>query len=608
MRWILLLVFGPVWAVGATGPAFAEAHAPRVLLMQSYGAGFAPFSDVSTELRAELSRRSPVALDFYEVPLDVTRSVNARADAALLAYLRRLFDDRPPDLVVTVGAPAARFAQTHREALFPSTPLIAAALDRRWIEPASLAETDTVVAVDIDVRAIVETMLEVQPETRQILVVLGSSPQEHAWRAAMERDLADVAARVSLDWTTGMAVEEILERVAALPREAAVFYGLFAVDGNGVPQNAHTALPLISEASAAPVFGFIDAQLGEGILGGRLLPFGAVTQATVGTALALLAGEPLPAPSERLFGLAEPSFDSRQLARFGIAASDLPAGSRVLFREETVWDRHRGQILGALGLMLVQAAFIAGLVESRRRLRASASALTASEARLRDAAAAARDFAGRLIHAQEDERSRLSRELHDDVTQRLAALALDAGRRERLAASPEEAAALASVRAGLARLSGDVHALSYRLHPSILADLGLAAALESECERVTTVEGLPVAFAAAGVPDVVPPPVALCVFRVAQEALRNVVRHARAARASVTLTHDAADLVLTVEDDGIGFAADRPRPRPSLGLASMRQRVLAVEGALRIDSGPGKGTRVELRVPTGGAPCGARDS
>lgn len=209
----------------------------------------------------------------------------------------------------------------------------------------------------------------------------------------------------------------------------------------------------------------------------------------------------------------------------------------------------------------------------------------------------ARDLSRRLISAQEVERARLARELHDDITQRLARLAIDIASCEHGTSGVGPAETARMVREGLVRLSDDVHALSYRLHPSVLEDLGLAAALKAETERFTRQEGLPVGLRLREVPDDIPHDVALCLFRVAQEALRNAARHARAGRVEVEVRPLDGGLQLAVFDDGCGFHPSLERDRPSLGLASMRERVGLLGGEVEIDSAPGSGTTVLAWVP-----------
>ncbi len=203
-----------------------------------------------------------------------------------------------------------------------------------------------------------------------------------------------------------------------------------------------------------------------------------------------------------------------------------------------------------------------------------------------------REFSRRLLHAQEAERARVARELHDDVTQRLARLTIETGRSELL-----QDQALKAVRAELVRIGEDVHSLAYRLHPALLDRLGLARALHVECERFSREQSIRVDVTVGGSTQEVPPDTALGLFRIAQEALKNVSRHARSSAAAVALRAAEDGLELTVTDTGVGFDLAREQGRPSLGLASMRERAWLLGGELTIDSEPGRGTTVRAWVP-----------
>ena len=156
------------------------------------------------------------------------------------------------------------------------------------------------------------------------------------------------------------------------------------------------------------------------------------------------------------------------------------------------------------------------------------------------------------------------------------------------------------VRDGLVSLSEDIHALSYRLHPSVLEDLGLAEALKAECERFSRQESVPTEVEVGLAPADIQPESALCVFRVTQEALRNVARHARARSVKVSVRPLDEGLQLAVVDDGVGFEPALQRERPSLGLASMRERVGLLGGELDIESAPGQGTTILVWLPLKG--------
>ena len=278
------------------------------------------------------------------------------------------------------------------------------------------------------------------------------------------------------------------------------------------------------------------------------------------------------------------------MQRWDISEADLPPGSVVEFRVPTIFEQYKWYIAVAVAIGLIEAIVIIALLMNRRRLERERIERQRAEK-------AARDFSERLISAQEDERSRLARELHDDVTQRLAVLAIEAGRAQVRGQSQGTDTAMREIGEGLVKLSEDVHALSYRLHPSILDDLGLIEALKAECERFSKLESIPVDLTIEE--NLVAPTqqIALCLFRIAQEALQNVGRHARASRAEVSLQSLDNGFQIYVRDDGVGFDPKHHRDRPSLGLASMQQRIYLVGGELDIESSPGHGTIVLAWVP-----------
>ena len=209
-----------------------------------------------------------------------------------------------------------------------------------------------------------------------------------------------------------------------------------------------------------------------------------------------------------------------------------------------------------------------------------------------------RILARKLLSAQEEERSRLARELHDDITQRLGLLAIDAGKLE---CSPELAEGsrdqAGALKEGAIRLSEDVQQLSRRLHPAILEDLGLVAALRAECTGLAKRLDIPVSFAAEETPPGLPPDARLAFYRIAQECFHNIARHAGASEVNVELSVWDNRVRLTIEDDGRGFAPSEARGRGGLGLASMEERAKLSGGTLTLDSAPGRGARVIIEVP-----------
>jgi signal transduction histidine kinase len=269
-----------------------------------------------------------------------------------------------------------------------------------------------------------------------------------------------------------------------------------------------------------------------------------------------------------------------------------------------------GAVVGAIGFAsfhrsrgwpddLVQRLRLVGEIFTNALARKRADeALRAKSHALHQTREDLRKLAAKLLHAQEEERRRIAREMHDDWTQRLALLGIDFATLEKDLGTPEKALPLLhAMRDQLVALAEDVHALSRQLHPSILDDLGLVEALRSECASFSRREGIAVVYRPEHVPATLPKDVALCIYRVAQEALRNLAKHAAVSEAWVTLVATRAELVLRVQDQGVGFDPESVPSHLGLGLSSMEERVRLIEGQLSVVSAPGHGTTIEVCVP-----------
>ncbi len=211
----------------------------------------------------------------------------------------------------------------------------------------------------------------------------------------------------------------------------------------------------------------------------------------------------------------------------------------------------------------------------------------------------ARALAARILSAQEAERVRVSRELHDDTGQALTLILVRLQLIENLTRDPDVRRELAELRELVVDTLDGVRRLAVQLGPSILEDLGLRSGLEWLADRVREETGLRVDLDLRCDDDRIPATAAIAVFRVAQEALTNVVRHAHATRIDMRLDDTDGTLSLEVADDGAGFDVDEARSRPtaSVGLFGMAERVALVAGTLDIQSRKGAGTRLEVHVP-----------
>ena len=515
-------------------PATLATEPKRVIMLHSFGREFKPWRDYASTIRAELERQSPWPLDIQDQSLISARSSNEDPEAPFIGYLRALYSKNPPDLIVGIGAPAAVFVQRNRPQIFPNAPMVFTAMEQRRIDVSALTERDTVVAMTHDFAAAIENILRVLPDTKNVTVVSGYSPNERFWLEEIRREVRPLESRVAFTWTSHLSFGEILKHASELPPHSAIFWHTLYVDGAGVAHEGDSALKRLHAAAKAPIFSLFDVFLSGETVGGSMHSMLEAAQETAAVAIRILNGEKpgdIKVPPTRF---AEPKFDWREMQHWGISESRLPQGSEILFRSPTAWEQYRLQILAVCAVLLMQGALISWLLYVQRQRSYSE--------------AAAHELSGRLIHAQEEERSRLARELHDDVTQRLAMLAIDAGREERNLPSHTGGIAMRTMREGLIRLSEDVHGLSYRLHPSILEDLGLIEALKSECERFSRTSPTRLKINVEEGAEGLPPDTSLCLFRIAQEGLRNIERHAGASRAEVSLRRRDGGLQLAVSD------------------------------------------------------------
>jgi signal transduction histidine kinase len=249
--------------------------------------------------------------------------------------------------------------------------------------------------------------------------------------------------------------------------------------------------------------------------------------------------------------------------------------------------------MGAAALLLAETVLIAGLLIHRKQRRLAEEKVRGSQEELRTSYERIRDLAARLIDAQDSERSRIARELHDDVSQQIALLSIDL---EILAADPLQSEAfMVEVLERTQSIARSVHDLSHRLHPAKLRLIGLVPAVQA-LQRESSRSGVDIEFTHEDVPPVLPPDLTLGLFRVIQEALQNALKYSDARTVTIGVRGGPQTLAVAISDNGRGFDVDACWGK-GLGLVSIRERIDAVGGTLDIRSTPGMGTSLWVDVP-----------
>ncbi len=231
----------------------ALAESKRVLLLHSFGREFKPWSEYAETIRSELASQSPWPLDITEQSLVTARSSDENPETAFVEYLRALHVNRPPDLIVSLGAPAAGFVQRHRQQLFPTTPTVFTAVEVRRVRSSDLTANDAVVALRTDHLPVIQNILSVLPDTKHVATVIGVSPGEQFWRKEIAGEVKPLEGRVVFTWYNDLSFEDILKHAAKLPPHSAIFWETISVDAAGVVHEGGAALARL-RAVASPHF------------------------------------------------------------------------------------------------------------------------------------------------------------------------------------------------------------------------------------------------------------------------------------------------------------------------------------------------------------------
>ena len=351
----------------AATASMALAEPKHVVFLHSYGQNFKPWSEYSKALRQELERNARWPLDLQDFSVVTARSGDENAEREFTDYLDTLYAHRAPDLIVAFGAPAGDFVQRQRSRLFPSTPMVLTAIDQRRVQESALTENDTVVAVRQDIPVLFGNILKVLPDTKTVAVVIGNSPNERFWIGEMRKDLEPLKDRVKFLFWNDLSFEDMLEQAASLPPNSAIWWNQPQVDATGAMHDGERALRALYAVAKAPIFSFDDAFFGGEIVGGPMTSVSDGARTTSEVALRILEGEKPASIKTPVLKYGPAKYDWRQLQRWGISESRLPAGSQLYFQAPTTWELYRWQIMLVAAVILTQAALISVLVLERQR-------------------------------------------------------------------------------------------------------------------------------------------------------------------------------------------------------------------------------------------------
>lgn len=381
----LVLLFSP--CLPAQSP---ENDHTNVLVVYSNDRLLQANIDIDRGLREGRPGKGAASLRFFSEFLGTPTFAGAAYEAVTAAYLRDKYGTQPPRVIVGAGYNALDFLLRHRERMFPAVPIVHVGVDRTQLVNRRLPVDVLGLPIDYDAVGTLRLALTLQPRTKRVVVVTGASAWGRAWEVAARAAVASLSPLPQVEYLSALPTASVLARLADLGTGDIVFTPGYFLDGAGRAFTPRESVEAMVAASGAPLYTVYSSQIGAGIVGGRMTSYGDMGRAIRALTDRLLEGEDpatvgAPQPLSHV-----PQVDWRQLRRWKIDPSRLPADTVAHFREPTFWEAYRVQALVALIVIATQAGLIGALLLQRRARRRTVMALEVSEKRMRLAADAAR--------------------------------------------------------------------------------------------------------------------------------------------------------------------------------------------------------------------------
>lgn len=381
--------FVALWA----GPGRAT---ETVLVLYGDSRTLAAVAIFDETLRASLSASASTNVDVISEFLELGRYPGDDYPELAAKFLRDKYRNTKLLAVVAGGPLALAFLLQRGAEIFPQTTIIHAYVDRDWLAGKTLPENVIGIPAHFDVAKTVDVALRLHPSARRLVVVTGGSDMDRHLRAFFQRDAARFSGRATFEYWDGLSMADVLSRLAALPADSIVLTSAVLRDGTGKWFSGRESVKLMAAVSSAPIYGIISPQVGAGLVGGYMPMIEETGKLVAKIVLRLASGERLTQASQLEAQPNQYVFDWRQLQRWAVPDGQLPAGSVVLFREPSLWERYRWQIVVVSVLAIVilvlcaaEAVLIARFVAERRKRQESEEELRESEQRMSLAANAA---------------------------------------------------------------------------------------------------------------------------------------------------------------------------------------------------------------------------
>lgn len=574
--------------------ALAEVPRKRVLVLHSYYQGYKWTDDENRGIESIL-KPAIGTNNLYIEYMDTKKIFGDLYSQRLYEVYKLKYKNFKFDTIIVTDNNAFEFMRKYRDDLFPGTPLVFCGVnyfEKDWLKGQKLI---TGINEENDLKTCIEMMLKLHPKTKQIVFINEWTTTGQGVHKAFLKIMPHFQGIVQLSLFEDVKIEELLDQLTSLSNGSLVLYTAFSRDKTGRLFAYDEIMSLIASRCKVPIYTTNEFNLGLGVVGGFVVHGYDQGEAAAKMALHILQGE---RPEKIPIIMTSPKrkiFDYTQIKRFGISPNQLPKDSLIINLPQTFYFKYKKWVDGMIIVFIALLSIISILLVNINKRKRTEKELKASKEQLRT-------LGWRLAETEEKERKALSRELHDQIGQNLTILGVNLNILRSLI--PEKTADFVHSRINdslqlVKQTTERVRSLMNNLRSPVLDDYGLVAAIDLYAKQFSSRTGIKTVVRVSDTDTSFSPNTENVVFRIVQESLTNVLKHAQATQVIINVNASKNRLSLSIEDNGIGYDTMKTyeNSEQGWGLMTMNERALAVGGTCRVQSKPGMGTHVIVEVP-----------
>lgn len=567
----------------------------RVLILHSYYQGYKWTDDEHSGIESVLKPRIGAGNMLIEY-MDTKKIFGDLYSQRLHGVYELKYKNYGFDLIIVTDNNAFDFMRKYRDRLFPGTPVVFCGVNNVRESNLKGLKLFTGVNEETDYKSTIELLLKLHPKTKHIVFINEWTTTGKEVHEAFEKAIPEFQKSIKFLFLEDVKMDEVIEQVQGLPPDSIVLYSSFSRDKSGRLFEYYESISLIARHCKVPIYTSHEFNLGYGVVGGLIVAGYDQGVAAAKIALRILEGKKVEDIPVMMTSPKQYVFDYEQMRRFNIKHADLPEGSTIINLPQTFYFKYKRWIHALIAFIGMLLFIISILLINIRKRKKTEQELKTSHEQLRA-------LAWRLTETEETERKKLSRELHDQIGQNLTILGVNLNLLRSLI--PKEAVGAIHSRINdsvvvVKQTTERIRHLMSNLRSPVLDDYGLAAAINLYGKQWAARAGINIVVRGGETDMRLPANIENAMFRIVQESLTNVVKHAQATQVVINVHFTDERLHLSVEDNGVGYNMEEQRGVDGdrgWGLVTMNERAVAVGGTCRIQSSKELGTHVIVEVP-----------